>query len=71
MSAIEKLLENDIILPSPPAVAIRILESVKKSDTSFEKLARIISSDSALASKTLRVANSAFYGLPKKIGSVT
>jgi len=70
MSAIKKLLQNDIILPSPPAVAIRILESVKKSDSSFEKLARIISSDPALAAKTLRVANSAFYSLPQKIDSI-
>jgi len=70
MSSIESLLKGDIQLPSPPAVAIRILESVKKDDAGYDELAGIISSDPALAAKILKVANSSAYALPQKVESI-
>ncbi len=70
MSVIEKLVKDDIRLPSPPAIAIRILEAVKKDDASYDELAQIILSDPSLAAKTLKVANSSFYGLPQKVDSL-
>lgn len=57
-------------MPSPPAIAVRILEAVKKDDTSFTELARIISSDPALTVKVLRVANSSFYRMSNKVDSI-
>lgn len=60
----------DIKLPSPPAIAVRILEAVKKEETSFDELARIITADPALTSKILRVANSPIYALPSKADSI-
>jgi diguanylate cyclase (GGDEF)-like protein len=70
MNIIEELLQENVKLPSPPAIAVRILEAVKKDDASFDELARIISSDPALSVKVLRVANSAFYRMPKKVDSI-
>ncbi len=70
MSVLEKLIKKDIKLPSPPAIAIQILEVVKKDDSSYADLGRIISADPALAAKTLRLANSSFYALPRKIESI-
>ncbi|MGD8702768.1 MAG: GGDEF domain-containing protein [Desulfosarcina sp.] len=59
-----------IKLPSPPAIAVRILEAVKKEETSFDELARIITADPALTSKILRVANSPMYAVPSKVDSI-
>ncbi|MGB5157269.1 sensor domain-containing diguanylate cyclase [Desulfobacterium sp. N47] len=70
MNAIDKLLKDDIRLPSPPAIAIRILEAVKKDDSNYDELTDIILSDPSLAAKTLKAANSSIYGLPQKVESL-
>lgn len=66
MSALTSILNGKIRLPSPPAIAVKILETVKKDDFSFQELARIIESDPALAARVLKVANSSYYS----VGSV-
>ena len=71
MTTINDFLKEDIRIPSPPSIAVRILDAVKKDETSFNELANIISSDPALAAKILMVANSSFYNLPHKIDSIS
>lgn len=61
---------KNIKLPSPPAIALRILEAVKKGDASFEELARIIQVDPALTAKILQVANSSFYSMPNMVNTI-
>lgn len=65
-----QLLDNKINLPSPPAIAVQILNTVQKEDFSLDDLERIISADPALSSKMLRLANSSFYALPNKISNI-
>jgi len=69
-ATIKDLLTDTIRLPSPPAIAVRILQAVKKDDFSFGELAAIIQSDPALTARILKVANSAFYSLPSKVNSI-
>lgn len=64
------LVTKNIKLPSPPAIALRILEAVKKDDASFSELARIIEVDPALTAKILKVANSSFYGMSSTISTI-
>jgi diguanylate cyclase (GGDEF)-like protein len=64
------IVENLGTLPSPPAIAVRILETVQNKDSSLKDLERIISADPALTGKMLRIANSAFYSLPSEITNV-
>ncbi len=71
MSEIDKLLKDDVRLPSPPAIAIRILEAVKKDESDYNELAKIISSDPSLAAKTLKAANSSLYGLTQRVSSLS
>ena len=66
MTAVNKDFGN-IKLPSPPAIAVRIIEAVKKEETSFDELSRIIMADPALTSKVLRAANSPMYAIPSKV----
>lgn len=58
-------------LPPLPAVVTRIMESVNNPDASAEELNRLIIMDQGLSSKILRIVNSAYYGFPKRIGTVT
>ncbi len=58
-------------LPPLPAVVARIMETVNNPDSSAEELNRLISMDQGLASKVLRIVNSAYYGFPKRISTLT
>ena len=64
------VIREEIRLPSPPAIALRILEVVKQDIASFEELARIIQVDQALTTKILQVANSSFYGMASKVNTI-
>ncbi len=70
MTKIGELLRKDIKLPSPPVVAVRLLEAIRKETPTFREFASIIGSDPALAAKILKVANSSFYSLPQKVSSI-
>jgi len=50
-------------LPSPPAVAMRILQLVSEEDTTLEELAQVISTDPALTAKILKYLHSPLIGL--------
>jgi len=69
MTTIEDFFAEKIKLPSPPAIAIKILESVRQGDN-FEELARIISADPALTVRILKIANSSYYSLPTSVESL-
>lgn len=51
-------IKEDIKLPSPPAIAVKILDAVNRDDAELTSLGDIISSDPALTAKMLKVANS-------------
>src|SRR5437867_10443414 len=70
MSTVAELLKEDIRLPSPPAIAMQILEIVQRDDFSLSQLSAIIQSDPALAARILRRVNSGFYSLSKTVGSI-
>ncbi|RJQ48685.1 MAG: diguanylate cyclase [Nitrospiraceae bacterium] len=70
MNTLDSLLENVSELPSLPAVAMRIIQEVKKENFAVNDLASIISYDPALSAKILKVANSPYYALPFKVDSV-
>jgi diguanylate cyclase (GGDEF)-like protein len=58
-------------LPSLPTIAVQILDLTGKPDVNFAEIARVISKDSALSSKILRTANSSFYGLSQRVGTIS
>jgi diguanylate cyclase (GGDEF)-like protein len=70
VTRIEELLKDDVRLPSPPGIAVRILALVNQDKSSFRELADIIQLDPALTGRILRVANSAMYSPAKKIGNI-
>ena len=53
-----------------PAVALRVLEIAESEHFSAHELAQAIGTDAALTAKMLRLANSAYYGFPRRISTV-
>jgi diguanylate cyclase (GGDEF)-like protein len=70
MDTLNFLLKDIATLPSLPAIAVRIIQEIKKDTSSINELAKIISFDPALTAKILKVANSSFYALPYKVDSI-
>ena len=70
MNSIQQQIKTGLKLPSPPAIAVRILEAINDDQSSYDELGKIISADPALASRILQTANSPFYGLPSKVDSI-
>jgi len=58
-------------LPSMPAVAIQILDLCQRDDPDLAQIARLISSDAALAAKILRLTNSPMFGLKCEVRTVS
>lgn len=67
---IQELIGDQINLPSPPAIAAQILNTIQDKESSLSDLEEIITADPALTGKLLRIANSAFYSLPFEICNV-
>lgn len=70
MEDIRAKLKSEHPLPPLPAVAQRLLELINQ-DAPFEEIAALLASDSAMASRVLRVANSAALRGASPISSLT
>lgn len=66
--SIEKALQD---LPALPNVVARVLRETESPDANAATVERMISADQALASKVLRVVNSAYYGLSGQVTSLS
>lgn len=58
-------------MPSLPDVAVRVMRMMRDPDVVARDLNKVISCDPGLTSNVLRLCNSAYYGLPRVISSVT
>lgn len=67
---IKRVVQNVIALPTLPTVVAKLIELVDDPRTSASTLGKLISTDQVLTVKILKLANSAFYGFPRKIGTV-
>ena len=57
-------------LPSLPVIVLELLQSIDVDATSMRGLADRISHDQGLAAASLRLANSAFFGMPTQVNSM-
>ena len=63
---IEAHLRSLVSFPSPPGVASHIIELARDPEIEMGKVAKVLSLDSALSSKVLRIANSPLYAQRRK-----
>lgn len=69
-SSLKRVTEAMVALPTLPLVASRLIQAVARPETDSGEVAWILSHDPVLTARTLRLANSDFYGFPRKVGSV-
>jgi len=58
-------------LPPLPAVTRQLLTTLGDENASSADVARVLSSDQALAGKVLKLVNSSFYGVPREVTTIT
>jgi putative nucleotidyltransferase with HDIG domain len=57
-------------LPSLPSVVVQLIRTFGEADVGVGDLAAQIAKDQAIAAKTLRLANSSFYGLQSRVTTI-
>ena len=67
----ENIIQGVVGLISLPDVCIRVKEMVDDPNYSASDIGKIVSSDAALTARLLRIVNSAFYGFPARIETVS
>lgn len=67
---IDEILDEVVTLPSLPSTVARITELVNDPDCPLSEIAKAISVDPSISLKSLRLVNSAYYGLREKVSSV-
>ncbi|MGD9946877.1 MAG: HDOD domain-containing protein [Desulfobulbus sp.] len=71
VDVINRFIESDsLVLPVFNSTAARIQQEIAKSEPSIQVIEKIITSDQALSTQVLKIANSAFYRGLKEVGTV-
>jgi HD-like signal output (HDOD) protein len=68
---IRKLVRKDVKLTTLPAIYTRINEIIMKPGSSSHEIADLISKDTSLSARLLKIVNSAFYSYPSRIESLS
>ncbi len=66
-----KALKQTKNLPTLPGIVAKLTKMAEDPDTTTEQMGKVISKDHILAAKLLMLVNSAFYGFPQKISSLS
>ena len=61
---LRELLSNKLTIPTLPEVVLKVQELIEDPDAGTREIGELVAKDAPLAAKVLRVANSAYYGLP-------
>jgi HD-like signal output (HDOD) protein len=69
-TVIDSAIKNISHIATLPEITLRIIELVEDQSSTAQDLHKVIQNDPALCSRILKVVNSAFYGLPRQIGSI-
>ena len=58
-------------LPTMPAIASQVVRAVDNPDSSIDDIRALIDQDAAIAARILKISNSALYGFPSEIQSLS
>ena len=68
--SIDTLLDDVVTLPSLPTTVSRVTQLINDPASNLSDVANVIQTDPALALKTLRLVNSAYYGVGQRVDTV-
>ncbi|MGE5397113.1 MAG: HDOD domain-containing protein [Chitinophagales bacterium] len=71
MISIEQIVAEVDDLPSLPHVTIQVAKLANDPNSVAQDIGQVIMQDQSLTTKVLRLANSAYYGFPRRISTVT
>ncbi len=70
VKAFDGLMKRMEDLPSLPSTVVAILDVLNNPESSANELSEALKHDQSLASRVLRLVNSAYYGFPRKIDTL-
>ena len=70
MTNLNDIVEQINLLAPIPAIATQIMTKAEDPDSSLSEIADLIVNDPALTANLLKICNSAYFGLPRKVESV-
>lgn len=68
---LQQLVQTIRDLPALPEVVVRVMRMAEDPRSDAQGIARVIATDQAMAARVLKLANSAFYGLPRRVGTLS
>jgi len=66
-----ELISDHVKLPSLPTMYVQINEAINRPNSSASDIAKVISKDTSLSARLLKIVNSTFYGFPSKIDTLS
>ncbi len=67
---VEKINNDTLVLPTLPAIALKIRRVAEDPDTNLNRMADVIALDSSLSVRMIKIANSAYLGRAVKVESI-
>jgi len=58
-------------LPALPHIVIKVMELTEDPNSTAQDINNVLSQDQAMTARVLKLANSAFYGFPRRIATIT
>ena len=68
---IQELFQGDVEIPTLPDIYYDFKQAMEDPEGSFDQISTIISIDTGLTARLLRIVNSAFYGFPSQIETIS
>lgn len=69
--SLERMIFKTVDIPALPSVVVRSLALLDKKDVSIKEIEDAVSADQAFTARLLRVANSPFYGMARRVDTIS
>ncbi|HBQ85537.1 MAG TPA: hydrolase [Syntrophomonas sp.] len=69
--SMQSIVESVDDLPSLPQVAVKVMKLTEDPDSTAQQINNVLNEDQSMTARVLRLANSAYYGFPRRISTVT
>lgn len=68
---LETLIMTASDLPTIPVVATKVMQLIESENATADEIAKVVSSDPAVAARVLKISNSSFYGCQRQIQTLS